>query len=162
MLANRIGTLALLVFSHTSIAGGQQALNSSDAFDRLKALEGSWSISNGRSGMQREATFRSGAGNILILDEGGQLTVFHLDKDRLSLTHYCGTGNQPRMRMRAADDRTIVFTMYDITNLSSPKAYHTSGLEVVFLSNDRVHLQYRGTTDGRESTQTVQLTRKKS
>ena len=160
MWANTIGTLALLLLSQTALADGQQAVNAGTAFERLKGLKGTWTINNGRSGSKREATFRSGAGNILILDEGGQLTVFHLDHDKLSLTHYCGSGNQPRMRAQAIDDRRMVFTMYDITNLSHPKAYHTNGLEVVFLSNDRVDLQYRGTTDGRESTSIVQLTRK--
>jgi hypothetical protein len=162
MWANKFGTLALLVLSHAATAEAQQARDADAAFERLKGLRGTWTLDYGRGGTQRAATFRSGAGNILILDEGGQLTVFHLDKGKLALTHYCGSGNQPRMRVQTIDDRKIAFTMYDITNLSRPQAYHTTGLEVVFLSDDRVDLLYRGTSDGRDSVSRVQLTRQKS
>ena len=44
--------------------------------------------------------------------------------------------------------------------MSSPEAYHTNSLDVVFLGNDRVDLVYGGTTAGRASAQTFQLTRK--
>ena len=163
MWARKVQTLAFLTLSLTATVEGQQTIDAGAALERLKGLKGTWSITDDRGSQpQRVATFRSGAGNILILDEGGQLTVFHLDNDKLVLTHYCGSGNQPRMRVQALDDRRIVFAMYDITNLSQPKAYHTKGLDIVFLSDDRVDLLYRGTKDGSESTQRVQLARKKS
>ena len=51
------------------------------------------------------------------------------------------------------------FEMFDITNLADPKSYHSTHLDVVFVSEDRVDLAYRGITDGRVSTQVFQLTR---
>jgi hypothetical protein len=49
----------------------------------------------------------------------------------LVLTHFCGAGNQPRMRATRIDDggRQVAFEMYDITNLSDPQAYHTTSLD---------------------------------
>lgn len=162
MWARKVVTLAFLTLSLTTITLGQQTINGAAAFERLKGLKGTWSIAgNGRSQTQRVATFRPGAGNRLTLDEAGQLTEFNLDHNKLALIHYCARGNQPRMRLEAADDRKLVFTMYDITNLSHPHAYHTTGLDVIFISDDRVDLLYRGTEGGRASTQTVQLTRKR-
>src|SRR5688572_17428143 len=118
MKARNVGTMVFLTLSLAATAASQQATNAGAAFDRLKGLSGTWRITDNRDNRdaqsQRVATFRSGAGNILILDEGGQLTVFHLDKDKLALTHYCGSGNQPRMRVQAIEDRKIVFAMYDI------------------------------------------------
>ena len=51
-------------------------------------------------------------------------TVFHMDGDRLMLTHYCVATNQPRLVATSIseDGRTIEFTLRDVTNLRSPQA----------------------------------------
>jgi hypothetical protein len=156
---------AVLMLSQTTQAGGQTAVDSRAAFERLKGLAGTWtSTEKGRSGSGQVTTFKmAGGGRVLVQDEGGTLSnTFHMDVEKLMLTHYCGSGNQPRMRVRAVDDRHLSFEMFDITNLADPKGYHTTHLDVVFLSDDRVEWTYRGVSDGRESTQVFELTRKKS
>jgi len=156
-----VGTVLML--SRATDAAGQQTVDSHAAFQRLKQLVGTWtSTETGRSGSGQVTTFKmAGGGRVLVEDAGGTLSnTFHLDVDRLMLTHYCGSGNQPRMRVREVDDRRLSFEIFDITNLASPKAYRTTHLDVVFLSDDRVEFAYRGVADGRESTQVLQLTRK--
>ena len=139
----------------------QPALDSRAAMDRLKTLIGSWESSEkGRSGPPSRFTYRlTGRDSVLIEDGGGMMSAYHLDKDELVMTHFCGAGNQPRMRIKSADARHISFEMYDITNLANPQAYYTNSLDVVFHGNDRVDLVYGGTTAGRASAQTFQLTR---
>lgn len=160
MLAKRICLAAVLTLSQTATAQ-TPPLDGRTGFDRLKRLTGSWSMSGG--GSRGVTTYRvTDTGKTLIQDEAGQLTIFTLDGDKLTLTHYCARGNQPRMRLETLSDSKITFTMYDITNLSHPQAYHTTDLELVFLSDDRVDLIYRATAAGRASTQVVQLTRKRS
>ncbi|MCH9681000.1 MAG: hypothetical protein K0V04_06180 [Deltaproteobacteria bacterium] len=44
------------------------------------------------------------------------LTTFHLDGDRLMLTHYCGQGNQARLRLTDATERQLSFSRFDVTN----------------------------------------------
>ena len=156
---------AMLMLSQSTDAVGQATVDSRAAFERLKRLAGTWtSTDQGRSGSAQVTTFKmAGGGRVLVQDEGGTLSnTFHLDVDKLMLTHYCGSGNQPRMRVRAVDDRRLSFEMFDITNLADPKGYHTTHLDVVFLSDDRVEWTYRGVTDGRESRQVLLLTRKTS
>jgi hypothetical protein len=87
------------------------------------------------------------------------MTAYHLDQDRLVLTHFCGAGNQPRMRLTSADDHHVRFDMYDITNLADPQSYHSTSLDVVFVGKDRVDLVYGGKAAGKETSQTFQLTR---
>lgn len=160
MLAKAICLAAVLTLSQTATAQGQP-LDGRTGFDRLKRLTGSWSMSG--VGSRGVTTYRvTDGGKTLIQDEAGQLTIFKLDGDKLTLTHYCARGNQPRMRLETLSDSKIAFTMYDITNLSHPRAYHTTNLELVFLSDDRVDLIYRATAAGRPSTQVVQLTRRRS
>ncbi len=149
--------LALTLSPHIA-ARAQPRVDARDGFERLKRLVGTWSV-----GVDGMATYKlTGGGKVLVEDMRGMMTTYYLDVDRLVLTHFCGAGNQPRMRVQKMDDRNISFEMFDITNLADPKAYHSTHLDVVFVSEDRVDLAYRGSTDGRVSTQIFQLTRKKS
>ena len=160
MLAKTICLTAVLTLSYPTIAEAQE-VGGRTGFDRLKRLTGSWTMSG--VGSRGVTTYRvTDGGKTLIQDEAGQLTIFKLDGDKLTLTHYCARGNQPRMRLETLSESKMSFTMYAITNLSDPQAYHTTNLELVFVSADRVDLIYRGTAAGRVSTQVVHLTRKSS
>jgi hypothetical protein len=161
MLAKTICLATVMTLSITPLAESQHA-DGRAGFERLKRLTGTWTM-GGRSGSQAVTTYRvTDGGKTLIQDEAGQLTVFKLEGDKLTLTHYCARGNQPRMRLQTLDESRITFTMYDITNLSHPRDYHTTDMELVFLNDDRVDLVYRATSAGRASTQVVRLTRKDS
>jgi hypothetical protein len=160
MLAKTICLTTVLTLSYAAIADSQQ-VGGRTGFDRLKRLTGSWTMSG--VGSRGVTTYRvTDGGKTLIQDEAGQLTIFKLDGDKLTLTHYCARGNQPRMRLETLNESTMSFRMYDITNLSDPQAYHTTNMDLVFVSDDRVDLIYRGTEAGRASTQVVHLTRKSS
>jgi len=43
--------------------------------------------------------------------------MFHMDGDRLLMTHYCGAGNQPRMKVISADAKSVSFEFFDGTNI---------------------------------------------
>ncbi|HLX84871.1 MAG TPA: hypothetical protein VKR59_13300 [Terriglobales bacterium] len=91
-------------------------------FDMLKGLEGKWS---GKSlqGEVVEVTFRSTAGGSALMSEihghgpENMITMFHMDGDRLLMTHYCGAGNQPRMKVVSADAKSVSFEFMDGTNM---------------------------------------------
>ncbi len=137
----------------------EQAPNSRAAFNRLKGLAGTWSsTAGGRSSTM--AYKLTGNGSVLMEEMGGMATAYYLDGDKLTLTHFCGAGNQPRMRIREMSDRHMSFEMFDITNLADPRAYHTTHLDIRFLEGERVSLAYRGVTNGEVSTQTFILQRK--
>ena len=124
MLGKALCLAAILTMSHVPTAESQQAVDSRAAFQRLTRLTGTWSMP-ARSGSRAVTTYRlSDDGNVLTPDEAGQLTMFRLDGDKLTLTHYCAVGNQPRMRLHALHNGKIAFTMYDIASLSHPQAYH--------------------------------------
>jgi len=54
------------------------------------------------------------------------------------LTHYCGSGNQPRMQATVSPDgKTFSFDFVDATNLASPDAGHMQ--HVVFTIVDANH-----------------------
>jgi hypothetical protein len=101
------------------------ALAESDAhksFDMLKGLEWNW-VGKNSQGQTLEVTFRMIAGGSALMSEiHGQgpenmVTMFHLDGDRLVMTHYCGSGNQPRMKVISTDAKSVSFEFFDGTNI---------------------------------------------
>jgi hypothetical protein len=159
----RVGMSLLLVLAATAVAVESDAQSS---FDKLKTLAGSW---QGKtiSGQPVDVTFRvtSGGSAVLseIMGEENMITMFHLDGDRLLLTHYCGTGNQPRMKATASPDgKTLTFEFLDATNLGSPQAGHMH--RVIFTFPDAEHHteEWFFVRDGKEAAhQRFNLERKK-
>ena len=80
-----------MLLASAALSAGYAGLDAKAAYARLKTLAGSW-----------------------------VLTVFHLDGDRLILTHYCMAGNQPRMQATSYDAKKgeIRFQFLDATNLA--------------------------------------------
>ena len=113
------------------------ALAESDAhktFDMLKGLEGKWVRTN-TQGQPLEVTFRMTAGGSALMSEihghgpENMITMFHMDGDRLIMTHYCGAGNQPRMKVVSADAKSVSFEFFDGTNIG-PEAGHMQHLTI--------------------------------
>jgi hypothetical protein len=101
------------------------AVAESDAhkqFDMLKGLEGKW-VGKNSKGEALEVTFRMTAGGSALMSEihghgpENMISMFHMDGERLLMTHYCGAGNQPRMRAVSADAKSVSFEFMDGTNI---------------------------------------------
>jgi hypothetical protein len=92
-------------------------------FDLLKGMEGNWAGKN-QQRQPLEVTFRMTAGGSGLMSEihghgpENMITMFHLDGNRLLMTHYCGAGNQPRMKVVSADPKSISFEFVDGTNIA--------------------------------------------
>jgi hypothetical protein len=62
------------------------------------------------------------------------ITMFHLDGDRLLMTHYCGAGNQPRMVGTVSPDgKTITFNFLDATNVLGSQPGHMERMVLTIL-----------------------------
>jgi hypothetical protein len=91
------------------------------AFEKLKTLTGSWQAS--MMGMSVLETIRVTSRGNAILHEmtssampDNPITMIYVDGDRLLLTHYCDSGNRPRMEGKmSADGNTVEFNLVDIT-----------------------------------------------
>jgi len=92
------------------------------SFDLLKGLEGNWA-GKGSQGQAIQVTFRMTAGGSALMSEilgkgpENMVTMFHMDGDRLLMTHYCGAGNQPRMKLISSDAKSVTFEFIDGTNI---------------------------------------------
>lgn len=121
-LVRKIATIAVtvvIIFSASLVMAESDAHKS---FDFLKGMEGNWAGKN-QQGQPIQVTFRMTAGGSALMSEilgrgpENMITMFHMDGDRLLMTHYCGAGNQPRMKVISSDAKSVSFEFFDGTNI---------------------------------------------
>ena len=129
--------LVLLLISTAALA--QSAAQKS--FEQLKSLAGAWEGT--MDGQPLQVSLRvTSRGNALMHEMKGAgpddpITLFHLDGERLLLTHYCDAGNQPRMVATISPDgKTIVFDFVEATNLLSSQMGHMQRVTFSFIDSD--------------------------
>jgi hypothetical protein len=146
MKLRKIATAAatlIIMLSASFVAAGSDAHKT---FDQLKGLEGNWAGTNSQ-GQPLQVTFRLTAGGSALMSEivghdpdkhgpENMITMFHMDGDRLLMTHYCGAGNQPRMKVVSSDAKTVSFEFFDGTNIG-PGDGHMQ--HVTFSQSDADH-----------------------
>ena len=123
------------------VTTGAMAQSAQKSFEQLKTLAGSWEGTIDGQPMQVSLRVTS-MGNALIHEMKGNgpedpVTMFHLDGNRLLLTHYCDAGNQPRMvATTSPDGKTITFDFVDATNLLSSQEGHMQRVTFTFIDTD--------------------------
>jgi predicted enzyme related to lactoylglutathione lyase len=128
-------------------------------FERFKKLQGQW-IGRSTKGWEETVTFKTIAQGSVVVENSfdahpneTMMTMFHLDGQRLMLTHYCVAGNQPRLEATAFENegQTITFTFIDATNLPSRDKGHMDKAVFRFAGDDRFSSQWTWYQDGKES-----------
>ena len=119
--------LILLSLAAANVNSGSPS-NAAAGFERLKALAGTWQVESDMG--KTQATYEVIANGSVVLERitmnehGTMVTAYHLNGDKLELTHYCMAGNQPSMVAKNINPATgeIVFDFTGISNLSNPNA----------------------------------------
>lgn len=128
------------------------------AFEQFKRLAGEW---RGRStrGWEETVSYKTIAGGSVVVGTSfdahpneTMMTMFHMDGDRLMLTHYCVARNQPRLVATSfdADGRTVTFTFLDGANLPTRDRGHMDKAVFRFIDSDRVASRWTWYQDGKE------------
>jgi len=138
-----ITTLAL-----TTLAAEKNApLSAVYAFAKIKALAGEWTGKGGEPGKEFDVTihYRVTAANSVVIEtmfpgtEHEMITMYHLDGDKLVLTHYCAQGNQPRMALtKKSTGNTLDFIFDGGTNMKSKKDSHMHAARIQIVDANTV------------------------
>ena len=151
--------LSPLVADADDAAAEKGRVSAQSCFEQLTKLEGEW-VGKLKHGDEEagETTVRyrlTGAGSALVehLFEGTNhemITVYHLDGDRLILTHYCAAKNQPRMCAKLGDDpRTIAFKFLDGTNMDPAKDMHMHEATIRVVDEDHLQSEWTSFMNGK-------------
>ncbi len=75
--------------------------------------------------------------------------MYHMNGGDLMLTHYCATGNQPRMRLvPSGDPNTLVFDFVDGSNMKMADQHmHTA--KITFVDADHLRAAWTSYVDGK-------------
>jgi hypothetical protein len=128
-------------------------------WDRLCALEGSWTGTSTKGWTEQIRYTRIAQGSVLMETSFDahpnetMITMIHPDGDRLLLTHYCVAKNQPRLSLASAtEDLTeVVFEFLDGTNLPTRDRGHMDKVVFRFAGPDKFTSQWTWYQDGKES-----------
>jgi hypothetical protein len=166
-----LGLTALLLAAFTAPAQQQTTPPSARAaFDKLKTLAGEWRGTIGERGKGEETTvaYRLIANNSALAETlfpgtpHEMITVYHLDGDKLLVTHYCAAGNQPTLALtKKSTAEALDFDFIRATNMKSKKDDHMHSLRIRFEGANAVVTEWDGFKNGRK-TETTKffLTRK--
>lgn len=156
--------IVCMALSHPLAVAGERTVA---GFEKIRALVGEW-----------EATLPDGKPMRVTYEEinGGAIeeryrsedpmwwnmsTVYHLDNDRIMMSHYCSWGNHPRMTVTVPDGAidTLDFRFLDMTYTRPDNGYMK---DVSFQFRDKNHFTHRWVwhEKGKETPLTLTLVRK--
>jgi hypothetical protein len=143
-----------------------QAKEATLVFERLASLVGEWR--GIQDGTEFRVTYTLIADGSALMEEfrprngPTMVTMFSLDGDRLLATHYCSAKNQPQMATEGIADpmaKSVAFSLLRVTGLTSPGAWHNTGLVVTMEDSDHLTQKWTYLYNGKAGTNLFHLTR---
>jgi hypothetical protein len=140
------------------------------SFDKMKTLAGDWEgdVKEGGESMTTRVVVRvvsDGSAILHELDPGGpynMITMIHTDGAALLATHYCGSHNQPRMKLKPSSEaNSLLFDFMDGTNITPGTGYMQS-VKFVFVDADHHYEDWSYNDNGKVSTSRFAFHRKKA
>jgi hypothetical protein len=159
----RTAAILALVFGSVSVVAQSDAQK---ALDRFKSIVGTWEARSS-TGEVSEVTYQLAAGGTALMGElhmGSEdmTSMFYVDGDRLLMTHFCPSGNQPRMKATISPDLKMVsFDFLDATNLPGPQAGHMHRVVYLFSDPDHYSEEWTWKKEGKDTKFHFEMQRKK-
>ena len=157
----RLLTGLVLLLAVTALADGP--VTPKDAFAQLKKLVGTWE-EDSKDGGNKVIYKLTGAGTTLIETQMPgtpmeMVSVYHMDGPNLIMTHYCAAGNQPTMKYKPGNGKSIDFDFVKGSNMK-PTDMHIHAARIRILGPDTLESDWIAYANGKAAgTQTFKLKR---
>jgi len=175
----KLGVLALTLATVVGLLARAQDKPAAKAgptdsgFEKIKALAGEWEVAGGdkeHSHAGGVVTYKVTAGGSAVMETmfGGtpheMITMYYVDGDNLTLTHYCMLQNRPCMRAeRQLKPEQLVFKCRDVDNAAIEKEDHMHAATFTFVDADHFKSEWVLYKGGKpDGTHAFELVRKKS
>jgi hypothetical protein len=154
-----VATFALAAVSAFAQTDAQKA------FSAIKNLPGTWQ-QKAPDGKLLQVTFKTVSNGSAVMSEiavpgEDMISMIHMDgPNKLLLTHYCGSGNQPRMQGSVSPDgKTITFNFMDGTNIDPPDSGHMQRMVLTLIDENHHTEEWTFLDHGKERTELFDLRR---
>lgn len=151
------GILFTILFVTALVAAPPPPVKGSEGMEKMKALVGVWEGRDG-DGNTITVSYRlvsNGTSLMETLDNSQEkesmITMYHLDGNRLMMTHYCSMGNQPRMRLTTMTPTLLTFSFFDGTNLTSKDDAHMHKLAITWMDKDHINEEWTMRSGGKDA-----------
>lgn len=172
----KLRTITLLLALSTPLLatpGEHPMVKMPKEFDRITALVGTWEgtsdMKKGEGGQADKVTveYTKTAGGSAIIEKlfpgspHEMTSVYHAEKNKVAMTHYCMLGNHPTMKLKKATDTKLEFEMAGTAGVTSLKEPHMHSLTITFATPDQMTQEWTSYANGKKAeTATFTLTRK--
>lgn len=149
--------------SSSKAASAEQPTAAMAMFGKIKGLAGTWEMKDPEGKTQTTVYKVTAAGSAVCEQmfpgtDHEMVNMYHLDGDRVLVTHYCAGGNQPRMACSGQTSPTVItFEPESVTNLKSPGADHMAKLELIMPDAEHLTQKWTSMKDGK-TTESVEFT----
>jgi hypothetical protein len=166
--------LWVLCFSVPAFAGPEHSHEpyvGSAPFEQLKKLEGKWTGVWKEAGKTEpaeptEVTYEVSSGGSALVEKLSpgtpheMVSVYNDEKGELVMTHYCLLKNQPKLKLKSADENQIELEFTEANGVKAEDP-HMHALRITFEGPDSIKQEWYGYENGKwsEVPTTIQLKR---
>jgi hypothetical protein len=127
-------------------------------FDKVKALVGTWKGTADMGGDKPGEvtnTFELTSNGTAILEKvcagspHEMVSMYCSEGGKLTMTHYCSVGNQPKMSLMKSTDNSLVFSMKGTTGIKSAKDMHMHAMTITWKDKDHITEDWSMYIDGK-------------
>lgn len=125
-------------------------------FQKLKSLEGTWEMDDPMNPGQKSSVIydvtSNGSAVVERMNPGTpheMVSVYHDEKGKLAMTHYCAIGNQPRLALQSSSGDTLTMSLAKSSGINPKTDAHMHALEITFVSQDQVKQSWIGYDKGK-------------
>lgn len=165
--------IALTSASRAADAPAKPAAPTHAGLERVKKMAGTWveADKDGKPTDKVVSVLKVTAGGSAVQettfpgDAMEMVSVYHVDKGELFMTHYCVLGNQPRLKADFSGPKNqIKWVFVGGTNLDPAKDMHMHGATVTVIDDDHIEIVGEAWENGKPTEThcgTMKLVRKK-
>ena len=160
-----LAVAAAAAVSGVSALAGPKENGAKACFERIKKLSGEWVQKDPQTGKETVLLkYRVTAGGTAVEETvmpgepHEMITLYHMDGDSLTLTHYCAVGNQPRMKATpASTPAKMEFKCVGGSNMKSHDDMHMHHAVLSFPADDKFQAAWTAFEKGKQSPHSVKF-----
>ncbi len=130
-----------------------------EAFAKLKSLSGEWTGEAVPGHPGTKIIYRLISNGSVVMEtlfpntDHEMVTMYMLDGDELRLTHYCASGNQPKLKLdtKASTPDKLEFAFEGGTNLDPAKDMHMHSGRISFKDKNHIVAEWDGYAEGKKT-----------